>query len=82
MMLVMMIDWHCQVCCPTRHCVLIVAPTRIALTLFVYRRPYSTTCSTSTTYTACRVELAHLAQLELVLIVAPTRIAVTLFVIH
>ena len=72
--------------------------SRIAVTLFVYRRTYSTTsstctdctacrtysttCSTCTTCTACRVELAHLAQLVLVLIVAPTRIAVTLFVTH
>ena len=53
--------------------------SRIAVTLFVYRRPYS--ASTCADCTACRVELAHLAQLVLVLIVAPTRIALTLFVI-
>ena len=43
--------------------------SRIAVTLFVYRRPYS--ASTCADCTACRVELAHLAQLVL---------AVTLFV--
>ena len=59
MMMMTIIDWHCQVCCPTRHCVLIVAPTRIALTLFVYIRTYFT--STCTDCTDCRVELAHLA---------------------